>query len=533
MWWNICILFTASYNRGVLCQWTGSACSSMNASASACPQLPEPDCSSFGISAPSKCESHSSCEYCSDSLSCVKLGNCSTNNSNVPDRDQLYCANLNNCKLCENSPGGMCEWENYCGIRGNGTSADVSKCSSTDNCQSATSCDGCTNKASCLWCQNVEKCVATSSYVIQFPYGQCKEWTKDQSCPSYSCSAFDTCSSCQNDSRCGWCDDGSLTGTGSCKEGGGSGPVYFNSTQQSYVVSSQVCGESSWFFTGCPSCQCNGHSTCFDNVTCLNCTDNTIGDHCEECADGFFGNALNGGNCSLCQCGGKAESCDSFTGSCFCSTKGEIGPSCEQCDVSKGYVGNATGSNGTCYYDLTENFIFTFNLVETYVTAINFRNQPQSVEDVLLSFSSSIVCDVRLAIVFNSSANFRNDLTVQTYESVSSFDFTFRTSEYSFGPERGNKTIRIYVTKLVTPVQIKVSWLLDANQSCFFICLQSMTLSIKIENSRSATRDKSMSTKTKLKTLLIWFRFTRFRLSSTTTQFSNYCSLSSPLCLRF
>lgn len=123
----------------------------------------------------------------------------------------------------------------------------------------------------------------------------------------------------QEDPACGWCDDGSNRGTGTCMPGGFSGPV----TTILNTRTELVCSASRWFFTSCPPCQCNGHSTCIEgtqkcNQPCLDLTEGIwrwyhsvqsnlitlieIGPHCETCSQGYFGNPVNGGTCSPCQC---------------------------------------------------------------------------------------------------------------------------------------------------------------------------------------------------------------------------------------
>ena len=403
------------------------------------------------------CDSHSECKHCESETPsrCVPSdANCSSNR--IGNDSHFYCFNLNNCQLCESSPNDLCEWNNgRCQVRDGNSSSNPSKCDANTDCESVATCEACNKKDTCLWCRNVEKCVASNSYVMQFPYGQCKEWTKKESCSSYSCSSYDTCAECQNHSRCGWCDDGSSTGLGTCVDGAGSGPVLFDSDLKDFVVSQDQCPGPSWFFVDCPRCQCNGHSVCDENFACENCSDNTTGPQCETCIDGFFGNALNGGNCSRCECANKAVTCDASTGACRCFTNGQIGFSCEECETTRGYVGDATG-NGTCYYNLDENYIFTFNVVDSYITAINFRNQPKSEEDVLLSLSISKLCDVRLAVVLNATDRIEEEQTAKVYTNVSSVEFTFRTVKYRFGPDRQNTIIRIYVSKLDVPVTVKV-----------------------------------------------------------------------------
>ena len=48
------------------------------------------------------------------------------------------------------------------------------------------------------------------------------------------------------------------------------------------------------------ACQCNGHSSCVNQTAeCkLPCNDLTEGRHCEQCIAGYYGNPVNGGNCT-------------------------------------------------------------------------------------------------------------------------------------------------------------------------------------------------------------------------------------------
>ena len=51
-------------------------------------------------------------------------------------------------------------------------------------------------------------------------------------------------------------------------------------------------------------CECNGHSNnCnADTGVCTSCLDNTMGDDCELCVGGFYGNPTDGQACQICPC---------------------------------------------------------------------------------------------------------------------------------------------------------------------------------------------------------------------------------------
>lgn len=164
----------------------------------------------------------------------------------------LQCAQLHDCRACKSLP--KCHWDDQmskCRIASNRSIDDTSVCGTP--CAEITSCTNCTSEE-CIWCQNEERCVDKNAYTVSFPYGQCREWTTQlnkcrapNSGGKSQCEFYKSCSQCRDDPACGWCDDGSKTGLGKCLPGGDSGPQ-----------DSSECPHSNWFFTQCPSCQCNG-----------------------------------------------------------------------------------------------------------------------------------------------------------------------------------------------------------------------------------------------------------------------------------
>ncbi|EDQ86704.1 uncharacterized protein MONBRDRAFT_38323 [Monosiga brevicollis MX1] len=91
-------------------------------------------------------------------------------------------------------------------------------------------------------------------------------------------------------------------------------------------------------------CGCNKHATCTDGPgLCDACQEHTTGALCERCAEGYYGNATNGGACQPCPCNGHG-SCDPQTGTCSCDAVTE-GPTCNVC--RPGLYGNPL-NGGPC-----------------------------------------------------------------------------------------------------------------------------------------------------------------------------------------
>ncbi|XP_022051460.2 laminin subunit alpha-5 isoform X1 [Acanthochromis polyacanthus] len=71
---------------------------------------------------------------------------------------------------------------------------------------------------------------------------------------------------------------------------------------------------------------------------CLSCMHNSAGPHCDVCANGYYGDAINSKNCTKCNCSPcGTESCDPHTGQCRCKP-GVTGALCDHCvDGSFGF----------------------------------------------------------------------------------------------------------------------------------------------------------------------------------------------------
>lgn len=95
----------------------------------------------------------------------------------------------------------------------------------------------------------------------------------------------------------------------------------------------------------CVKCDCNGHSqTCNPDTGQCFCEHNTLGEKCERCAPGYYGNPLAGTpyDCKRCACP-LIEEENNFSPSCqldfFAEENGEMGGYvCTQCP--KGYTGD-------------------------------------------------------------------------------------------------------------------------------------------------------------------------------------------------
>uniref|UniRef100_A0A8R1TWU4 Laminin EGF-like domain-containing protein n=1 Tax=Onchocerca volvulus TaxID=6282 RepID=A0A8R1TWU4_ONCVO len=98
-------------------------------------------------------------------------------------------------------------------------------------------------------------------------------------------------------------------------------------------------------------CFCNGHSSICGPFTheCLNCADNTFGVQCEKCLDGFEGSALLGeigcrpirksNEFAECLCNKHSSQCNE-DGECLSCLHNTTGIQCENC--AEGFYGDAT-----------------------------------------------------------------------------------------------------------------------------------------------------------------------------------------------
>ncbi|TMS36219.1 hypothetical protein L596_003438 [Steinernema carpocapsae] len=321
-------------------------------------------------------------------------------------------------------------------------------------------------RSQCMWCPSTQRCVSLDTYMISFPYGKCHSWVTAANNQNQNlckrdptdCGVQKTCAECQLvGPGCGWCDDGSNTGLGTCLPGSQSGPR-----------SSNACAPFKWYYVGQPKCQCNGHSDCDAKGNCKECRNNTTGVNCGTCAPGFYGEPENGGKCKRCDCFDPDATCNPQTGECYCTAKGVTGQRCEKCEPK--YYGDPTKGK-PCLYDLAVDFIFTFKIdtdevKDRHVKEINFFSIPYK-KDTDVQFT--IVCEgaengAKVSInmtssVFEGHPGHTQRTLVPTKCDKNGLRRTYVPSDplYPFGTDT-NTTFLVKVDSFATPIKIQISF---------------------------------------------------------------------------
>ncbi|CAD5222100.1 unnamed protein product [Bursaphelenchus xylophilus] len=355
--------------------------------------------------------------------------------------------------------------------------SQYSNCSAP--CSDYRDCKKCVDN-NCMWCPTVPRCIAMDTYMVNLPYGQCQSWVTSnnnhqRSCElnPLDCSAQRNATDCQLvGPRCGWCDSGDGTGIGECLE----------AKNDKQPVNEKQCNPAEgkkFYFTGQPECQCNGHSTCVDSThkpafmdvvllneahtlkRCASCSNNTKGDHCEFCEDGYYGDPRNGGVCKKCMCNDQAETCDE-DGTCNCIVKGATDKACDQCDFK--YHGDP--KHGTpCAFELLIDFIYTFKLdaddpKDKYVKRIHFKSIPFK-RDIDVQFTASCEGDSNATLLVDLYYNKPENSTKRTLYNDScvaeGLKRTYSANDFHFGAG-SNTTFGVSISNFKTPIKIQISF---------------------------------------------------------------------------
>jgi N-acetylneuraminic acid mutarotase len=234
------------------------------------------------------------------------------------------------------------------------------------SCSLHSNCSHCLSSLSCGWCYNVSNPMTGMCVQGDFnnPHTNCSDalGLSDAKWAYAQCPDVDECGlglhDCHPQAIC-TNTDGSFSCH--CRKGYiGDGRTSCIRTCYNVCVHGRCQGEPDyackcdlgWFGDDCSkNCGCNNHSACPDGEgICEECMDWSMGEFCEECKPGSYGNATTEQGCHQCECNGHGikdlGECDNVTGTCYCqdNTQGEH---CEKCKPN--YYGDPRGGK-QCYY---------------------------------------------------------------------------------------------------------------------------------------------------------------------------------------
>ncbi|XP_055952530.1 laminin subunit alpha-1-like isoform X1 [Argiope bruennichi] len=126
-------------------------------------------------------------------------------------------------------------------------------------------------------------------------------------------------------------------------------PGYYRRRKPNFLNSKDILDLVGW----AEPCSCNNHTNICDKETgvCINCGGNTMGDHCDQCMKGFYGDPTRG-PCRPCACphptNSFSDTCvpDAVDYVCVNCQPGYTGRHCEKCDA--GFYGDLSHEGGRC-----------------------------------------------------------------------------------------------------------------------------------------------------------------------------------------
>ncbi|KAJ8034385.1 Multiple epidermal growth factor-like domains protein 8 [Holothuria leucospilota] len=227
------------------------------------------------------------------------------------------------------------------------------------NCRAYTNCQNCLENFQCGWCGNTinplngtcvlgdfagpmadQNCSALVGEIYNLPLNEAADWSYE-TCPDveeyklglYKCHENASCLNTYKSYECK-CNQGYKgDGTSSCVR------TCFHECIHG------VCSEAPLFECDCDlgwtglncstDCGCTFHSSCSQGVGfCDYCHYNTMGERCDQCSPGSYGDPLRPEGCEQCDCNehGDPEKgyCNESTQECFCMDN-TMGDHCEEC----------------------------------------------------------------------------------------------------------------------------------------------------------------------------------------------------------